>query len=185
MHGRVDVLARAERGDDDRRLPLDRQRHILLEPRVGLMHDLVDRERRGRAFRMGAIMRGERLGDFVQPLVELRNRPRVERGKGADDPRLALGDHQRRMRDDEQRRADNGQPELVFENVRQRHRGSRQNGQSVASIKARPCAGRSRSFACKPNAPTRARPCPRQAGIDFRSDVTDAQRAVLPPAHYS
>jgi hypothetical protein len=62
------------------------------------MDDLVDRERRCGAFRMGAVMGGERLGDFVQPLVELRNGPRVERGKGTDDPRLALGDYQGRMR---------------------------------------------------------------------------------------
>ena len=41
-------------------------------------------------------MGGEFLGDLVQPLVELRDRPRVQRREGADDPRLALGDHQRR-----------------------------------------------------------------------------------------
>ena len=121
MHGRVDVFARAERGDDDRRLPLDRHRHVLLEPGVGLVDDLVDRERRGGAIGMGAVMRGERFGDLVQPFVELRNGPRVEGGKRADDARLALGDDERRMRDDEQRRADGGQPEPVLENVRQRH----------------------------------------------------------------
>ena len=122
VHGRIDVLAGAERRDDDRRLPLDRQRHILFEPRVGLVDDLVDREWGGGAFRMGAIMRGQRLGDFVQPFVELGNGAGVEGGKSADDSGLALGDHQRRMRDDEQRRADDGQSQVVFKNVRQRHR---------------------------------------------------------------
>ena len=122
VHRLIDVLARAERSDDDRRLPLDRHRHVFLEPRVGLVDDLVDRERRGGALRMRAVMGGERFGDFMQPFVELRNGACVQRGKSADDPGLALGDHQRRMRDDEQRSADDRQPELVFQNVRQRHR---------------------------------------------------------------
>ena len=122
VHRRVDVLARAERGDDDRRLPLDRQRHVLFEPGVRLVHDLVDGEGRGRLIGMGAVMRRERLGDLVQPFVELRDRSGVERGKGADDPGLALGDHQRRMRDDEERRADGGQAQLVLQKRRQRHR---------------------------------------------------------------
>ena len=112
VHRRVDVLARAERGDDDRRLPFDRQRHVLFEPRVRLVDDLVDRERRGGAVGMGAVMGGQRFGDLVQPFVELGDRPRVERGKRADDPGLALRDHQRRMRDDEQRRADDRQASL-------------------------------------------------------------------------
>ena len=87
------------------------ERDVLLEPRVGAVHDLVDRERRRGLFGMRAVVRGERLGDFVQPFVELGDRPRVERGKRADDSRLALRDHQRRVRDDEQRRADDRQRE--------------------------------------------------------------------------
>ena len=81
VHRRIHVLARAERGDDDRRLPLDRQRHVLFEPGVRPVHDLVDGEGGGALLRMGAVVRRERLGDLVQPLVELRNRPGVQRGK--------------------------------------------------------------------------------------------------------
>ena len=58
------------------------------------MDDLVDREGSGRPLGMGAIPGGERLGDLVEPLVELALRPCVERGKGADDPGLALRDDQ-------------------------------------------------------------------------------------------
>jgi hypothetical protein len=101
VHRFIDVLARAERSDDNRRFPLDRQRNVFLKPGVGLVDDLVDRKRRGGAVRMRAVMGGERFGDFMQPFVELRNGPCVQRGKSADDPRFALGDHQRRMRDDE------------------------------------------------------------------------------------
>ena len=56
------------------------------------MDDLVDRIRRGRRLRMVAVPGGELLGDPVQPFVEQALRPRVERGEGTDDPRLALGD---------------------------------------------------------------------------------------------
>ena len=93
VDGGVDVLARAQRRDDDRRLPLH-PAHVLFDAGVGAVDDLVDREGRGGRFRMGAVVRGQRLGDFVQPFVELADRARVERGKRADDPRLALGDHQ-------------------------------------------------------------------------------------------
>jgi hypothetical protein len=73
------------------------------------VHDLVDGEGRGGSIGMSAVMRGERLGDLLQPFVELRDGARVQSGEGADDPGLALGDDQRRMGDDEQRRADDGQ----------------------------------------------------------------------------
>src|ERR1700684_911429 len=72
----------------------------------------------GGVLRRAAIVGGERFGDFVQPLVKLRNGACVKRGKSADDPSLALGDYQRRMRDDEQRSADDRQPELAFQNFR-------------------------------------------------------------------
>jgi hypothetical protein len=52
------------------------------------------------------------LGDPVQPLVEQALRPRVQR-RNNHDPRLALGDHQVRIGDDEQRRADGGQAQAV------------------------------------------------------------------------
>ena len=63
---------------------------------------------------MGAVVRGEGLGDLVQPFVELADRPCIERRKRANDARLALRDHQRRMRDDEQRRADDRQAQLAL-----------------------------------------------------------------------
>ena len=49
MDGRVDVLARAQRGDDDRRLVLDAKFKVLLHALIRLVHDLVDRERRDSA----------------------------------------------------------------------------------------------------------------------------------------
>ena len=54
MHRVVDVGARTERGDDDRHLVLRAHRHVVLEAVVALVHDLVDRERRGRLVRVRA-----------------------------------------------------------------------------------------------------------------------------------
>ena len=43
---------------------------------------------------MVAVVRGERFGDLVDPLVELACRPRVKRGEAADDAGCALGNDQ-------------------------------------------------------------------------------------------
>ena len=47
VHRLIDLDDRAQRGDDDRHLPFGAGRHVLLEPVVGAVDDLVDRERRG------------------------------------------------------------------------------------------------------------------------------------------
>ena len=113
VHGVVDVGARAQRRDDDGHLVLRAHLHVVLEAVVALVHDLVDRERRGRRFGMRLVVGGERLGDLGQPLVEQFGRTRVERRHRADDAGLALRDHQLRVADDEQRRADDGQAQLA------------------------------------------------------------------------
>ena len=109
----IELLARAERGNDDRHLPFGAGRQIGLEPIVGAVDDLIDGEGSGRRIRIGAVMRRQFLGDPVQPFVELALRPGVERREGADDARLALGDHQIGAGDDEERRTDCGQPEAI------------------------------------------------------------------------
>ena len=113
VDGVVDVGARAQRGDDDGHLVLRADLHVVLEAVVALVHDLVDRERRGRRLGMRLVVRGERLGDLGQPVVEQLGRARVERGHRADDAGLALRDHQLGVADDEQRRADDGQAQLL------------------------------------------------------------------------
>jgi len=106
VHGLVHVGARAQAGDDDRHPVLGAQRQVLLQPVVALVHDLVDGKRGCGLLRVRAVVRGQRLGDFGQPLVELRSRARIERRHGAHDARLALGDHEFGVADDEQRCAD-------------------------------------------------------------------------------
>jgi hypothetical protein len=77
------------------------------------VNDLVHGKGRSRTVRVGAIVRGQFLGDLVQPFVELALRPGIECGKTSHDPCLALGDDQFRPRYDEQRRADDGQAHPV------------------------------------------------------------------------
>ena len=113
VHGVVDVGARAERGDDDRHLVLGAHLHVVLEPVVALVHDLVDGERRGRSIGVRAVPRRQRLGDLGQPLVELRGRARVQRRHRADDARRALRDDELGVADDEQRRADDRQRQVL------------------------------------------------------------------------
>jgi hypothetical protein len=121
MNGRVDVLTRAERRDDDRRLPFHGQRDVLFEARIGLVDDLIDRERRGGLVGMIAVPGREFLGDAMQPFIEQRRGPRVQRRKRADDPRLALRNDQIGIGDEKQRRADGGEAELVAEDGREGH----------------------------------------------------------------
>ena len=56
-----------------------------------------------------------------QPLVELFDGAGVQRGERADDAGLALGDHEFRPGDDEQRRADHRQFERIGKRSGQRH----------------------------------------------------------------
>ncbi len=118
VHGLVHVLARAQGRDDDRHLVLGADLHVVLQPVVALVHDLVDGERCGGRFRMGAVPGRERFGDLGEPFVQQFGRPGVERRHGADDAGLALRDHQLRIADDEQRRADDRQRKFL-ENGRQ------------------------------------------------------------------
>ncbi len=113
VHRLVQFLARAERGDDHRHLPFLADLHVFLEPAIGAVDDLVDRERCRRTIGIVAIMRGQFLGDLVHPFIELARRPGIERGEAADDTRLALGDDQFRPRHDEHRRTDDRQAQAV------------------------------------------------------------------------
>jgi len=66
-------------------------------------------------------MGGQRLGDFGQPFVELGLRPGVQRREGPHDAGLALRQHERRMRNDEERRSDDRNPQVFLQDVRYGH----------------------------------------------------------------
>jgi hypothetical protein len=100
------VVGRAQRGDLDRHLVLLAKIDVVLQPIVGAVHDLVDREGRHPLLGMPGLVLGKFRGDALQPLLEHLLGPGIERREGADDARLALLDHQVGVGDDEQRRAD-------------------------------------------------------------------------------
>ena len=125
VHRLVQVFACAQAGDDQRHLVFGTDLHVVLQPVVGLVHDLVDGKRGRRCLGMRLVVRGQRLGDFGQPVVQLRGRAGIERGHRADDAGLALGNHQLRVADDEQRRSDDRQREIL-QNGRQMGHGSTQ-----------------------------------------------------------
>jgi hypothetical protein len=122
MHFGHDVGGIADRGDDDRRSVPHAQRHVFIQPRVGLVHDLVHGIGRRQLVGIGFVVRGAFAFDARQPFIELRHRPRIERGEGAHHTRLALRDHQFRRGDDEHRRADHRQSQAVLQHVGQGHR---------------------------------------------------------------
>ncbi len=119
VHRVVDLLARAQRGDDDGHLVFHAQCQVVLEPVVGLVHDLVDGERRRGLVRMLRIVFGQRRGDALQPGLQQLGRARVQRRERADHAGLALGDHEIRIGDDEQRRAHHGHGQAVLQDRRQ------------------------------------------------------------------
>ena len=113
-------LRRPERGDDDRHLMLGADLHVVHQPVVGGVADLVDGE--GRRLLAGLLLECGELGlDLHDPFGELFGRPRIERRERADDARLALGDDEFGPRNDEERRADDRQAQTAFENLGKRH----------------------------------------------------------------
>src|SRR3546814_9433266 len=67
----IEFLARAERGDRDRHLPLGAGRDVRLEPAVRFMDDLVDRIGRREAVGIVAVPRGERSEEHTSELQSL------------------------------------------------------------------------------------------------------------------
>jgi hypothetical protein len=102
-------------------LVLHAQREVLVQPVVRPVHDQVDGEGCGGPVRMGGVVGCEPFLDLGEPFVELLDRPRVERGHGADHAGGALRDDEIRHRDDEERRADQRQAQPSLQAFEQAH----------------------------------------------------------------
>ena len=116
-HRFVDFLARAERRDHDRHFLFDADVEVTLESFVRTMHDQVGRERRCRAL-------GVCLVVPVTPFLDARNPPieldgftflfaRVKRRKTTDNPGRALGNDKIGIGDDEHRRTDHRDTQVL------------------------------------------------------------------------
>ena len=138
MRGLDDFLRRTQRGDDDRNLMLHAGLHVLHQPVVGGVADLVDGVGRDLLLRMQRLVFAEFVLDPAQPFAELFDRTGVERRERADDAGLALGDHEFGPGDDEQRRSDHRQFERIHKRSGQRHAvsplGTRPAGIRNASV---------------------------------------------------
>ena len=121
MRGLDDFDRWPQRGNDDRDLVLHAGLHVLHQPVVGSVADLVDRIRRDFLLRMQRLVFAEFVVDPRQPLAEFFDGTGVERGERTDDAGLALGDHEFGPRHDEQRGSDHGQFERIGKRSGQRH----------------------------------------------------------------
>ena len=140
VRGLDDLGGRPQRGDDDGRPVLHTGLHVLHQPVVGGVADLVDGVGRDLLAGIARLVFAEFVLDAAQPLVELFDRTGIERRKRADDTGLALGDHQLRAGDDEERRADHGQLERILRESGQRHRCPPENAaRRQADDEAFPC----------------------------------------------
>ena len=113
VHARHHFVRGAQRRDRDRHLAADADLHIVGQPVVGLVHDLVDGVRRDDRFRIGLAMVFELALDLGQPRVEGFLGPRIERRKRTHHARLALLGDEPRITRDEHRRADHGKREIL------------------------------------------------------------------------
>ncbi|MNV47970.1 hypothetical protein D3C71_1398550 [compost metagenome] len=115
VHALDQVAGRAKTGDDQRHAVAGAHGQVLLQAVVGLVNDLVDRERRDGGAGVGLAVGGQAGLDFVQPVGQLGLRARVEGGERSHDAARALGDHQLRVGDDEHRGADDRQGHLAIQ----------------------------------------------------------------------
>jgi hypothetical protein len=111
----IDVLSRPEGGDDQRHAIFHAEFDVVFQPGVRSVNDLIDRKGCGELAWMCRIMRREFLLDAGEPFIEQGGRAGIQRRAAADDARLALGDRQAGVRDDEQRRSDDRQRQPPLE----------------------------------------------------------------------
>jgi hypothetical protein len=109
MDVRHDGGRRRQAGDDQRHLVLHAQRHVVVQPFIGGVDDLIDGK--WRCIGIG----GQFALDAGQPFIQRFLRPGIERREGADHAALALGDDQIGIGDDEHRRAEDRQRQILVQ----------------------------------------------------------------------
>ena len=109
----VHVFTRTQAGDDDGHFVFFTHRHVVLQAVIALVHDLVDGIRRGWPVWVRRVVRSQSFRNFCQPVFQLRSRARVQRGHRANHACNALRNHQLGVADDEQRRANHGERQVL------------------------------------------------------------------------
>ena len=107
----------AQGRDPQWHLVLDANLYVALETGVGFMHDLVHRIGGGGIVGVGLVVTIQLFLDARQPAVQLDRLPFcfacIQRRKAAHDTGLALCNHQIRVRDNEQRAANQRDTQIV------------------------------------------------------------------------
>ncbi|MNS99054.1 hypothetical protein D3C72_1334410 [compost metagenome] len=134
VHALDQVSRRAQAGDDQRHAVAGAHGQVLFQAVVGLVDDLVDRERRHGGAGIRFAVRGKPGLDLVQPIGQEALRARVQRGERTHDAARALRDHQLRVGHDEHGGADDRQGHLAIQICHKRV------GHSVVAL----CSGQSR-----------------------------------------
>ena len=97
MDGIVHLRPGTKRRDNDRHAVPHADGHVVFEPGVAAMDDLVHGKWRGRRVRMGSVVGRELSLDPLDPLRERAFGPGIEGGERADNTGFALRDHQVRV----------------------------------------------------------------------------------------
>ena len=113
VHSIDHFLHGAEAGDDDRHALFHADGQVVLQARVAVVNDQVDRVGRRIAVQAGL--------DFLQPGAKAAAVALIEGRKAADDSAVAAGQHQLRVGDQEHRRRHYGQTQALLQQGGQGH----------------------------------------------------------------
>ena len=112
MHHVNHWLGAAQRGHHDGRLVFGDQLQVLRQACVTRMRDEVGAPGADGGGALLISCKRKAFGDLAHPFIELFNGPRVRRGEGPDDARLARGQHQLGAGDEEHRRGHDRQAQM-------------------------------------------------------------------------
>ena len=90
----VDFLASTQTGDVKRHLEFDALLHVLHQPVVGFVNNLVDGKGGRRRVRMGGVVGGQGFGDLGQPVAQLRSGSGIQGRHGTHHASFALLNHE-------------------------------------------------------------------------------------------
>ena len=101
VHRFVDPFLGTQGGNHNGGLVLDTHFHVVLQPGIGAVHDLVDRIGRRGIVWVFLVVTVQFVVNALQPFIQHRFRARIQGRKGADDTGFALGNDQIRIGNDE------------------------------------------------------------------------------------
>ena len=118
VDGFVHIHPGPQGSDHDGHLVLHAHFQVVLQPVIGLVHNLVDREGGGRLVRVGLVPGIQLFGNALEPHFQFFRRAGIQRRKRANNAGFALGNDQIRVGNNEHGRCHNGQLQAVLQGGR-------------------------------------------------------------------